>query len=275
MRVNGETMSLMSKFPLTITAIVALILGVVLLLNSGQDESSSKDSTDDRSTKVASSSKNVPPYAVSGSSINLDTLAREVSPEVPRVTNEAGHTIIASADTSDEEKTDELLKSFARGKAHLQHMRRENAFVTRRQIVELSESFAEIGDQILNGEEIETFEIPDFDGETFTMVYDPTIMGPESNENGTLIGSVDGEEVSDVILGYYEGFTSAYVNLPLQNRVLEYMTVGGNQIVVKEIDLDARNIAEPCLRCHPDAEGHSAHPEGLAHDLDRNSSSDL
>jgi len=199
--------------------------------------------------------------------VDLDSLAREVEAEVVRSPNSAGHVIIASAETSDAIKTDALLKSFARGEAHLDHMRRENAFVTRRQIVELPETFAEIGDRLNSGEDIESIEIPGFDGETYTMNYDPTLMGPTGERIGTLIGNVPGEEASDVILGYYEGATSGYVNLPSQNTVLEYMTVGGNQIVVKEIDLEARTIAEPCVLCLH-ADGQAPHPAGDAHLLE-------
>jgi len=257
-----------SRIPTLLAVLGATAICLILILKSREptDEKSTTDPEIQTSTRARPASA-IEPYEITDPSVDLDTLAREVPPEIPRATNQAGHTIIASADTSNPEKTDALLKSFARGKAHLEHMRRENAFVKRRQIVELSETFADFGERIRNGEEIKTLEIPAFDGETYTMVYDPTLMGPDSATAGTLIGGVQDKEASDVILGYYNGFTSAYVNIPTQNTVLEYMTVGGNQIVVKEIDLDARNIAEPCLRCNPEAGGHSPHPAGWAHEL--------
>jgi len=143
-------------------------------------------------------------------------------------------------------------------------MRRENAFVTRRQIVELPETFTELGDRIKKGEKIDTITIPDFDGDTFEMKYNPRLMGPSGDGNGTLLGKIPSHRHSDVILGYYKGSTSGYVNLPIENRVLEYMTVGGKQIVVKEIDLAARNLAEPCHIC-AQANGNSPHPSGTAH----------
>jgi len=197
---------------------------------------------------------------------DLNSLIREVRAEAPRKANDAGHIIIASANTSDAEATDALLRSFARGEAHLNHMRRENAFVTRRQIVELPETFTELGDRIKNGDQVTTITIPDFDGSTFEMKYNPRLMGPAGDGNGTLLGKIPAHDHSDVILGYYKGSTSGYVNLPVENRVLEYMTVGGKQIVVKEIDLAARNEAEPCHIC-TQANGSSDHPAGNAHHI--------
>jgi len=258
-----------TKIPIAISLVTAICLSIYLFKKSQNTQALAKEKSAPQASSIRSSSstKNLEPYELTDPNTDWDALAREVPSEVERVTNAAGHTIIASADTSDAEKTDALLKSFARGKAHLEHMRRENAFVTRRQIIELSKPFAEIGNSVLNGEELQKLEIPDFDGKTFPMDYDPTLMGPESEGAGTLIGSINGAEASDVILGYYNGSTSAYVNLPTEGRVLEYMTVGGNQIVIKEIDLEARNRAEPCRHCSPNAEGHSPHPAGWAHEL--------
>jgi len=257
-----------SRIPILISSIGVAVVSLSFFLHSRNDApQNSLPTQDTAASKRSHSSDTLQPYEITDPSVDLDTLAREVPSNIPRATNAAGHTIIASANTNDLEKTDALLKSFARGKGHLEHMRRENAFVTRRQIVELSESFADVGDRILNGGKIKTIEIPAFDGETYTMIYDPTLMGPESSTAGTLIGSVQDREASDVILGYYNGFTSAYVNIPTQDTVIEYMTVGGNQIVVKEIDLEARNIAEPCLRCNPGADGSPQHPAGWAHEI--------
>lgn len=244
-------------------------LGVALILLSASLISphiaTSQASSSQTASKTDRTSSPVPtlePWEVVEG--DLDSLAREVPAEVQRQPNAHGHVVIASADTADAEKTDALLKSFARGKAHLEHMRHENQFVTRRQIVELPESFRDIGKRLWNGEDIKEIVIPDFDGDVFTVDYDPSLMGPAGENNGTLIGGVKDHKYSDAILGYYEGSTSAYINLPLENRVLEYMTVGGNQIVVKEIDLEARNLAEPCGVCASHG-ADSPHPAGVAH----------
>ncbi len=240
---------------------IVVALGIGILVFNLQDEQSASAAPP---ITQKSERQDTPPPSQKTSTIDLDSLAREVAPEKGRIKNHAGHIIIATADTKDAEKTDALLKSFARGEAHLNHMRRENAFVTRRQIVELPETVTEIGEKIRSGEKIEKILIPDFDGGTFEMTYNPNLMGPNGEENGTLLGTIADREYSNVILGYYEDATSGYVNLPDTNRVLEYMTVGGKQIVVKEIDLAARNIAEPCGLCEHH-NGQSPHPAGAAH----------